>query len=139
MSAIADALSFSTGGGGGTSTLDDMTGRGSKETSSVSEVECRAAADDAGAASGRGTGGTSEMGDGNLKFLLIVPLRGLLCTLSDKVSSGSSVSSGVGSNDCFGAGGGEAAARAGGGIDCRLLALGTTGEVVRGDDDVRLA
>ena len=75
---MTEVRSFSTGGGGGTSTEGGITGV--SEISSVSEEVCAGNLGEEGV-SCLGTGGTGGGGAesdalaGNLKFLLIVPFR----------------------------------------------------------------
>ena len=133
MSAAIGDRSFSTGGGGGTSTLCVITGVSA--TSSVSEDACcggKRGEDGAlwsclgtvGGMSGNGGGTASGAGDGNRKFLLIVPLRTLPAAsraLSSVSVADSFPSSSMGSiGRMTGWDGGEAAVRAGGGMDWRL-------------------
>lgn len=128
------------GGGGGTSTVEGITGV--REISSVSDEVCGGTRGDVGASLGSGGtgGGASDAAGGNLKFLLIVPLRAR--EGFDSSSSDSLASSGVGSNvrgAVAGWLGGEVALRVGGGMDWRLGAFGAVGDVARVEGDPRLA
>ena len=84
--------SFSTGGGGGTSTLDGaMTSTDSIPASSAFDPLA------VGIGGTGGGGGSFGFGEGNLKFLLIVPFRVRPGWSASSSSSSCSCSSGVGS------------------------------------------
>lgn len=140
VSSVVGVRSFSIGGGGGTSTLCASTGV--RATSSVSEDTCAGMRGDVGVRgrstlswcgtvggiSGSGGGGAPGEVGGNLKFLLIVPLRAREGFSSESESEGDSPSSSVTSKGCSPAAdarafeGGDAAVERGGGSDCRLAA-----------------